>query len=79
MIIRLAFQCPGGQPSDGVCFEAASLDQLAGTYSFLVRLDENGTVGAPDSLLPEGPKAHCNNANLLDIPRYPLTRWEATA
>ena len=79
MITRLAFQCPGGQPSDGICFEPASLDQLAGTHSFLVGLGENGAVGAPDSLLPEGPEAHCDDADFLDIPGYPRARWEATA
>ena len=79
MITRLAFQCPEGQPSDGICFEPATLDQLAGTHSFLVGLGENGAVGAPDSLLPEGPEAHCDDADFLDVPEYPVARWEATA
>ena len=79
MITRLAFQCPDGESSDGICFEPATLDQLAGTHSFLVGLGENGGVGAPDSLLPEGPEAHCDDADFLDIPGYPRARWEATA
>jgi hypothetical protein len=80
MVTRLAFQCPAGQPSsDGICFESLSLDQLAGTHGLLVGQGENGGVGSPDSLLPEGPEAHCDDADFLDVPDYPRDRWEATA
>ena len=51
------------------------MDQLAGrTGSF-------GAVGSPDILrpVPEGPEAHCDDADFLDDPSYPRTREEATA
>jgi len=86
---RAAFRCPPGVTiSDGVCFEAISLMQLAGTSGpdGYVGRGFNGAVGAPDTLdpVPEGPEAHCDNADFLDslalgLDRpYPQTRAEAT-
>ncbi|KAK0726290.1 hypothetical protein B0T21DRAFT_336572 [Apiosordaria backusii] len=84
MVTRLAFQCPSGQKSDGVCFEPRSLDQLAGYHRDVMGLalpgaGFNGAVGAPDTLdpVPEGPEAHCDDADFVDIPGYPQTRKEA--
>lgn len=86
MVTRLAFQCSSGQKSDGVCFEPRSLDQLAGYHRDVMGLPIpgagfNGAVGSPDTLdpIPEGPEAHCDDADYLDIPGYPQTRAEATA
>src|SRR4051812_48341624 len=86
IITRLAFQCPNDQKSDGNCFEPRSLDQLAGYHInvlgiALVGTGINGAVGAPDTFdpLPEGPEAHCDDADYLDIPGYPQSRAEANA
>ncbi|KXX74014.1 Opticin [Madurella mycetomatis] len=86
MVTRLAFQCSSGQRSDGICFEPRSLDQLAGYHRDVMGLPIpgagfNGAVGSPDTLdpIPEGPEAHCDDADYLDIPGYPQTRAEATA
>ncbi|KIW04647.1 uncharacterized protein PV09_04392 [Verruconis gallopava] len=89
-ITRAAFAChPGNMVSDGRCFEPLSLDQLAGTSGpdGYVGQGSNGAVGAPDMLdpVPEGPEAHCDNADFLDTASlglgdvYPRTREEATA
>lgn len=92
MITRLAFQCPGASTgnilnvkSDGICFEPRSLDQLAGTHFDVQGFPipgggTNGAVGAPDTLdpVPEGPEAHCDDADFIDIPGYPRTREQAT-
>ncbi|KAK1783023.1 hypothetical protein QBC45DRAFT_400536 [Copromyces sp. CBS 386.78] len=92
MITRLAFQCPGADTgaiinvkSDGICFEPRSLDQLAGTHFDVQGFPipgggTNGAVGAPDTLdpVPEGPEAHCDDADFIDIPGYPRTREQAT-
>lgn len=62
--------------------------QLAGTsVEGYVGLGFNGAVGAPDTLdpVPEGPEAHCDNADFLDSVSlgldegYPRTRKQATA
>ncbi|KAK1760085.1 Opticin [Echria macrotheca] len=86
MVTRLAFQCPQGQKSDGVCFEPGSLDQLAGYHMDVYGIPIigggfNGAVGAPDTMdpVPEGAEAHCDDADFIDIPGYPRTRDEATA
>lgn len=86
MVTRLAFQCPSGRKSDGICFESRSLDQLAGYHRDVMGVPLpgagfNGAVGAPDTLdpVPEGPEAHCDDADFVDIPGYPQTRKEATA
>ncbi|KAF2275290.1 uncharacterized protein EI97DRAFT_434507 [Westerdykella ornata] len=83
-ITRAAFACPPGiSVSDGRCFEELSLHQLAGRSGpeGYVGTGSNGAVGAPDMLdpVPEGPEAHCDNADFLDDPSYPQTRMEATA
>ncbi|KAK3398392.1 hypothetical protein B0T20DRAFT_411027 [Sordaria brevicollis] len=92
MITRLAFQCPGASTgaiinvkSDGICFEPRSLDQLAGTHIDVQGFPipgggMNGAVGAPDTLdpVPEGPEAHCDDADFIDMPGYPRTREQAT-
>ncbi|KAK4199181.1 hypothetical protein QBC40DRAFT_85353 [Triangularia verruculosa] len=84
MVTRLAFQCPSGQKSDGVCFEPRSLDQLAGYHREVMGValpgaGFNGAVGAPDTLdpVPEGPEAHCDDADFVDIPGYPQSRKKA--
>lgn len=86
LITRLAFQCADGAKSDGFCFEPRSLDQLAGHHLHVLGVPIvgggfNGAVGSPDTLdpIPEGPEAHCDDADFLDIPGYPRTRTEATA
>ncbi|KAK3294170.1 uncharacterized protein B0H64DRAFT_462757 [Chaetomium fimeti] len=86
MITRLAFQCPSDQKSDGNCFEPRSLDQLAGYHNNVLGIaltgtGTNGAVGAPDTFdpLPEGPEAHCDDADFLDVPGYPRTRDEANS
>ncbi|KAK0715445.1 hypothetical protein B0H67DRAFT_645195 [Lasiosphaeris hirsuta] len=86
LITRLAFQCPDGAKSDGFCFEPRSLDQLAGHHLHVLGVPIvgggfNGAVGSPDTLdpIPEGPEAHCDDADFIDIPGYPRTRAEATA
>ncbi|EAQ87434.1 hypothetical protein CHGG_04053 [Chaetomium globosum CBS 148.51] len=86
MITRLAFQCPDDQKSDGICFEPGSLDQLAGYHINVLGIaltgtGTNGAVGAPDTFdpLPEGPEAHCDDADYLDIPGYPQSRAQANA
>ncbi|KAK4134649.1 hypothetical protein BT67DRAFT_361172, partial [Trichocladium antarcticum] len=86
MITRVAFQCPRGHKSDGKCFEPRSLDQLAGYHLKVMGMaipgaGFNGAVGAPDTLdpVPEGPEAHCDDADYLDIPGYPQSRAAATA
>ncbi|KAH7130038.1 hypothetical protein B0J11DRAFT_412251, partial [Dendryphion nanum] len=89
-ITRAAFACPPGVvTSDGWCFEEQTLHQLAGTSEpgGYVGQGSNGAVGAPDMLdpTPEGPEAHCDNADFLDTTAlglkesYPRTRAEATA
>lgn len=89
-ITRAAFACPPGVTiSDGRCFEELSLHQLAGRSGpdGHVGWGTNGAVGAPDMLdpTPEGPEAHCDNADFLDAEAYgldvgyPRTREEATA
>ncbi|KAF1979347.1 hypothetical protein BU23DRAFT_549352 [Bimuria novae-zelandiae CBS 107.79] len=89
-ITRAAFACqPDVTISDGRCFEELSLHQLAGRSGpdGHVGWGTNGAVGAPDLLdpVPEGPEAHCDNADFLDTEAhgieaaYPRTRQEATA
>lgn len=85
MVTRLAFQCPGPK-SDGICFEPRSLDQLAGYHMDFMGIPIigggfNGAVGSPDTLdpVPEGPEAHCDDADFIDIPGYPQNRSAATA
>ncbi|KAF2010729.1 hypothetical protein BU24DRAFT_426940 [Aaosphaeria arxii CBS 175.79] len=89
-ITRAAFACNSNNPvSDGRCFEEMTLHQLAGTSEEegYVGQGSNGAVGAPDMLdpIPEGPNAHCDNADFLDAvafglnDTYPRTRLQATA
>jgi hypothetical protein len=86
-ITRAAFACPSDSKiSDGRCFEELSLHQLSGRSDIYVGQGSNGAVGAPDMLdpVPEGPEAHCDNADFLDAQlfnlnaEYPVTRQEAT-
>jgi hypothetical protein len=87
-ISRVAFACPPGVTvSDGRCFEQLSLHQLTGRSDAYVGQGSNGAVGAPDMLdpVPEGPEAHCDNADFLDSAllglkeEYPVTREQATS
>lgn len=66
MITRAALACPAGIPSDGSCFEPASLDQLAGSFLTF------GAVGAPDIPPPEGTEAHCDDGDYLPPGVYEL-------
>ncbi|QDS69262.1 hypothetical protein FKW77_002163 [Venturia effusa] len=88
-ITRAAFGCPiNVTVSDGACFEALSLTQLAGESGPVGHVGRgfNGGVGAPDTLdpVPEGPEAHCDNADFLDTKlfgldqAYPQSRKQAT-
>ncbi|KAE9974487.1 hypothetical protein EG328_003817 [Venturia inaequalis] len=87
-ITRAAFGCPiNVAVSDGTCFESLSLTQLAGESGpdGHVGRGFNGGVGAPDTLdpVPEGPEAHCDNADFLDsklfgLDEYPQSRHQAT-
>ena len=70
-ITRAALACPAGTGSDGLCFEPASLDLLAGHGR------EFGAVGAPDSDELSNSAAHCDNADFLAGP-YPQTGLQAT-
>jgi hypothetical protein len=75
-ITRLALGCRAGQPHDGSCFEAASLNNVAGTNGTF------GAVGAPDNIplhLSGGPFYwHCDDADYLATPGYPQSRAKAT-
>jgi hypothetical protein len=71
-ITRAALACPGGTGSTGACFEARSLDRLAGHDR------EFGGVGAPDSDELRTFSAHCDDADFLQA-GYPRTREQATA
>lgn len=88
-ITRAAFGCSiSSTVSDGTCFERLSLTQLAGESGpdGHVGRGFNGGVGAPDTLdpVPEGPEAHCDNADFLDAKffgleeAYPQSRLVAT-
>lgn len=72
-ITRAALACPGGGPSDGTCFEAKSIDELAGKKGTF------GGVGAPDRDEVFNSDAHCDDADYLDKPGYPQSRAQATA
>jgi hypothetical protein len=75
-ITRLALGCRAGQPRDGSCFEAASLNNVGGTTGTF------GAVGAPDDIplrLSGGPFYwHCDEADYLNVPGYPQSRAKAT-
>lgn len=75
-ITRLALGCRASQPHDGSCFEAASLNNVAGTTATF------GAVGAPDDIplrLSGGPFYwHCDDADYLATPGYPQSRAKAT-
>jgi len=75
-ITRLALGCRAGQLHDGACFEAASLNNVAGTTGTF------GAVGAADDIplrLSGGPFYwHCDDADYLATPGYPQSRAKAT-
>jgi len=75
-ITRAALECRTADgKSDGICFEAVSLDQVAG------KAGTYGAVGAPDFGqvgVPEGPHAHCDDADFLGVAGYPQNRAAAT-
>lgn len=65
-ITRVALACPAGVPSDGRCFEPASLDQVAG-QTFIPGVSGTfGAVGAPDTDDVFTAAAHCDGADFLD-------------
>lgn len=80
-ITRAALGC-NGKPSDGNCFEPKTLDLLAGYYipdlPDIFSLVTLGAVGAPDLNEVYIAAAHCDNADYLNVPNYPQTRFEAT-
>jgi hypothetical protein len=84
MITRLALQCKDGKskpPYD--CFESISLSNLAGHHVHVIGIPitgagDNGMVGSPDDLPPEGPNAHFDDADFLDVEGYPQSREQAT-
>lgn len=80
-ITRAALACAAGVRSDGNCFEASSVTEVAGQP-----LGGFGAVGIPDFPPPAGSESHCDDADFLDttlyprIPgRYPQTRARADA
>src|SRR5271165_2616854 len=80
-ITRAALQCaPGYKPPDAPkrCFEALTMDELAGTSYSFPHLGTFGAVGAPDvdSFFEDSP--HCTDADFLNTPTYPRTRAQAT-
>lgn len=72
-ITRAALACkPGENNEDSHCFAPSSIDNLAGkkgTY---------GAIGSPDSDEIFNPSAHCDDADYLDVPGYPMSREQAT-
>jgi hypothetical protein len=70
-ISRDALACHGDGASTDDCFEARSIDQLAG------RGQAFGAVGAPDSDEVSNPAAHCDDADFLPH-NYPRNRQGAT-
>ncbi|MGW6674441.1 CinY protein [Streptomyces vinaceus] len=72
-ITRMALACDGDTlPGDFGCFEARSLEQLAGADGTL------GAVGSPDGDSIFEPAAHCDNADYFNDPSYPQTRHAAS-
>jgi hypothetical protein len=71
-ITRAAVACPAGTDSNDDCFEARSVDQLAGHGKGF------GAVGSPDLTEVSNPAAHCDDADFL-AGDYPQTRDAATA
>ncbi|KAF2680814.1 hypothetical protein K458DRAFT_392487 [Lentithecium fluviatile CBS 122367] len=83
MITRVAFQCAANTKSQPPydCFEPITLDNLAGFHvGRIPGLGDNGMVGSPDDLQPgpEDYKAHCDDADFLDVAGYPQSREVAT-
>ncbi len=68
---RAALTCASGSTGPG-CFEAASIEQLAG------RGGTFGAVGEPDRPPPADFRAHCDDADYLHVPGYPQSRALAT-
>ena len=71
-ITRASLSCSAAAGSVPACFDAASMDVLAG------RDRQFGGVGAPDSDEIADPAAHCDGADFLEA-GYPRTREQATA
>jgi len=71
-ITRASLACAAGAPVGDDCFAAKSMDFLAGHDR------EFGGVGAPDSDEISDPRAHCDNADYLNVD-YPRTRDQSTA
>ncbi|MEW6581283.1 MAG: vWA domain-containing protein [Actinomycetota bacterium] len=71
-ITRRAVACPGPK-SDGVCWEAVSLTQLAGTGGTF------GAVGIPDVPPADDADYHCDDGDYLSVPGYPQSAAKAQA
>ena len=69
-ITRHALACAAGAAL-GSCFEAKTLDMLAGKSGTV------GAVGLPDVTMVTAPEAHCDMGDYLDVPAYPQTKAEA--
>ena len=71
-ITRRALACPPGLPSDNSCFEALTLDELAGTSGTF------GAVGIPDrGTLIADESYHCDGGDHLPIRGYPQSAAKA--
>lgn len=82
-ITRSALACPQSALEDRPvgCFETHRLDQLAGRTFRDSKKQFGGAVGAPDIdeplSDPKNAKAHCTNADYLDVSNYPQRRSDA--
>jgi hypothetical protein len=71
-ITRRALTCPPGVPSDNSCFEALTLDELAGKSGTF------GAVGIPDrGTLIADESYHCDGGDHLAIRGYPQSAAKA--
>lgn len=72
-VTRLALRCGGAASTGGDCFEARTLDVLAG------KTGDVGMVGGPDLSVSQVSQssAHCDNGDFLEVPGYPQTRAKA--
>ena len=70
-ITRAALACKGGEAANS-CFQPVSLNQVAGESGTF------GAVGSPDSDQTFEPRAHCDDADYLNVAGYPQSRAKAT-
>ncbi|MFC5724838.1 CinY protein [Streptomyces gamaensis] len=77
-ITRAALSCDSALADKGSCFQARSMDQVAGNNAQLLTGKGLGAVGAPDRTQIMQETAHCDNADYFDDPSYPVSRADAT-